>query len=258
MKSKSLSTFVRILLLGLLLGTSSSVYADAISITSATVSNIQLVPTSGTIMFFSTESPPATRARAVVTDGFIDVSQPVSNPLRSQASVNLNVASASAVSDLTNLSLSANSNVMLSECFCSFESEGLAVLRQSFIIVGGSGNVNVNLSALLMTTQTLMTDQFGLFAASDALITLQVLDAGSFSFDSRLRIPPSDSTALDRQRQLSEVITLQFDKEYTLFVTAIANSRGAQNGIPEPASVFLLVSGLGFMAGFAKRYRRYL
>jgi len=41
MRRKSLKTFVPILLLGLLLGTSSSAYADTISLTTVSVSNFQ-------------------------------------------------------------------------------------------------------------------------------------------------------------------------------------------------------------------------
>lgn len=121
--------------------------------------------------------------------------------------------------------------------------------------MGGSGNVEVKFSALLQTMQNLMTDEFSLFTASDARINLQVLDVGSFSFDSRLNIGPNGSTVIDMQRQLSEVLTLQFDQQYTLLVFVGANSRGAQSEVPEPATAVLLVSGLGFMAGFVKKRR---
>ena len=261
MKRKSLRTFVQILLLGLLLGTSSSAYADAVSVTSASVTNLQIVPTSGTVVF-TPQSSPATIAHAVVSDGFDGTSSRVESATRAETSISLGFAGAGAVSDFTDLSFSANSNVMLSGCLCSFESEGQAVLRKSFMIVGGSGNVDVNLSGLLVSMQTLMTDQFSFFAASDVLINLQVLDVSdsssvhSFSFDSRLSIrPPTNSTVIEIERQLSEMFTLQFDKEYSLLVSVIANSRAAQNEIPEPASVLLLVSGLGFMAGFVKKWR---
>ena len=259
MKRTSLGTCV--LLLGLLLGISSSAHADAISITSASVTNLQLVPTAGTLVF-TTQSSPATIASGAITDGFDGPSNRSESPTHAQASISLGFASAGADSNFTNTSFTANSNVMLSGCLCSFEAEGFAALRKNFMIVGGSGNVNVNLSGLLVTMQTLMTDQFSFFAASTTIIHLQVLDASnfssihSFSLDSRLNIrPPTNSTTLEMERQLSEIFTLQFDKEYRLDVTAIANSRAAQNEVPEPASVFLLVSGLGFAAGFVRKRR---
>ncbi len=130
------------------------------------------------------------------------------------------------------------------------------------MIVGGTGNVDVNISALLMTAQTLMTDQFSFFAASNVIINLQIADPSdfsivhNFSFNNRLSIrPPTNSTALEIERQLSEAVTLVFDKEYSLRVSIFANSEAGQNEIPEPATMVLLVSGLGFMAGFVKKRR---
>ena len=55
---------------------------------------------------------------------------------------------------------------------------------------------------------------------------------------------------MEFERQLSEVFTLQFGTEYSLRASLFANSEAGQNEVPEPASVVLLVSGLGFMAGF--------
>ncbi|HEX7329904.1 MAG TPA: PEP-CTERM sorting domain-containing protein [Pyrinomonadaceae bacterium] len=259
MKRTSLGTCV--LLLGLLLGTSSSAHADAISITSASVTNVQIVPTAGTLVF-TTQSFPATLANAVLTDGFDGPSNQSVSPTHAQASISLGFASAAADSNFTNMSFSANSNVMLSGCLCSWEAEGFASLRKNFMIVGGDGNVSVNVSGLLTTMQTLMTDQFSLSAGSTILVGLRVFDASdfstvhSFSFDSRVAIrPPTNSSTTEIERQLSELFTLQFNKEYGLSITVIANSRAAQSEVPEPASVFLLVSGLGFAAGFVRKHR---
>ena len=260
MSRKSLRTCV--LLLGLLLSTSSSAYADAISITSGSLSNIQIVPTSGTVVF-TTQLSPATTARGVVSDGFDDTSTESQSPTRAEASLELGFAGAGAVSDFPNMSLSANSHVTLSGCLCQFEAEGQAFLRTSFMIVGGSGNVDVNISALLVSMHTLMTDPFSFSAASTVLINLQILDPSdfsivhNFSFDSRLVIrPPTNSTALEIERQLSEAVTLLFDKEYTFRVSIFANSRAGQNEIPEPASAVLLMSGLGFVAGFLRKRKK--
>jgi PEP-CTERM motif len=258
MRRRSPGTFFPILVLVLLLGTSTSVYADAISITSVSLSNLQIVPTSGTIVFSLPEvGPPRTSASGAAANSFGEESSNGSvSPTRSEASTSVTFAGAGGVSDFATLSLNANSNVMLSGCICSAESEGLASLRTTFTIVGGTGNVGVNFSALLQTVQNLVTDEFSLFAASDVRFNLQVLDVGSFSFDNRLHIGPNDSNVVEMQRQLSEILTLQFDQQYTLLVFVGANSRGSQNEIPEPATVLLLVSGLGFMAGFVKRRKK--
>ncbi len=254
MTRKSLGLCV--LLLWLLLGSSSNAYADAISMTSVTLSNFQLVPTSGTIVFSTPQTGSRTAASAVAINSFDEESANQSQSLtRSEASASVTFATANAVSDFTNLSFSANSNVMLSGCLCQAESEGLANLTATFMIAGGSGNVDVNFSGLLQTMQNLMTDQFSLFAASDARFSLQVLDVSTFSVDSTLRIGPNDFTTLENQRQLSQVFNLQFNQEYTLLVTLSANSRAAQNEVPEPATVVLLGSGLACVAGFVRKRR---
>lgn len=255
MGRKSLRTCV--LLLGLLLVTSSSAYADAISTTSVTLTNFQLVPTSGTVVFSPPQFGSQTAASGAAANSFGEESGDQSEgPTLSQASTSVTFAGASGLSDFTNQILSANSNAMLSGCSCAAESEGLAVLRQSFTIVGGSGNVDVTLSALLQSVQHLATDPSSLFAVSEARITLQVLDVGSFSFDSSLRVGPNESTDLERQRLLSEVLTLQFNQQYSVILFVGANSRAGQNEVPEPTTVVLLMSGLGFMAGLVKKHRR--
>ena len=110
MKRKSLRTFLQILLLGVVLGTASTAYADTIAISSGSLSNIQIVPTFGTVVFTPPQTGPATAAGAVISDGFDDSSNRMESPTRSEASHNLgDLASAAAVSDITNFSLSANS-----------------------------------------------------------------------------------------------------------------------------------------------------
>jgi hypothetical protein len=253
MRGKSLRTCV--LVLGLLLGASSSAYADAISITSVSLSNVQLVPTSGTIVFFLPQFSPGTRAFARATNSLGEESVQASESLTtSQATANVTFASASALSNFTNFSFSANSNVMLSGCNCSAFSVGQTFLLESFMITGGSGTVTLNVSALLQTMQTVMTDQFGLLAESNIFVGLSVSNADHFSFDSSLRIGPNSSMDRETEEQLSRALTLEFGKEYSLFLTLGGNSIAEnQAEIPEPATAVLLVSGLGFMAGSVRR-----
>jgi PEP-CTERM motif len=106
------------------------------------------------------------------------------------------------------------------------------------------------------TLQDLATDQFSLSAASQARISVQVMDVRTFSFDSSLRIGPNDLTSLQVQRQLSEVFNLQFGQQYELIVFVGANSRAAQSEVPEPATVILFGSGLGLLAGCLRKGRQ--
>lgn len=254
MRHKSLRTAV--LLLGLLLGTASCTYADAISVTSLTLSNFQIVPTSGTITFFSPRNQALARATNSLNEEALQVV--VTESLTTaQASANVTFASASAVADPVNSSGSQNSNATLSGCNCEAFAVGQTVLQQSFIITGGSGNVEVQFSGLLVMMQSVMTDEFGLLAESNVLAAIHLGSSNVFPpVFSTLTIGPNGSSVSNIQQQLSQILTLQFNTEYRFDVTLSANSRvvnQAPSGIPEPASVVLLVSGLGFMAGLVKK-----
>lgn len=249
-----------VLLLGVLLGTSSSAYADAVALTSITVSNFQITPTAGTIVFLgpqfgSRTVATATASNTASTGLFEETANIQSSATRADASTNITFASASAVSDFPNLFLSANATASLSGCSCTATAEGVAALHETFMITGGTGNVDVTVSALVQTVQDLVTDQLSLFAGSDIDIDLLVAGVTVFSFDPRLNIAFLDSQNFETQRQLSQILTLQFGQQYNLDLFIRANSRAAQNEVPEPATVVMLVSGLGFMAGFVKKRR---
>lgn len=255
MRRKSLRTGV--LLLGLLLVTASSAYADTVAITTVSLSNLQLVPTSGSIVFLGPQFGSRTTASAAASvsaaNGLFEESSNFSqSPTRSEAITTITFASAAGVSDFPNSLFSANTNVTLSGCTCTAETEGLAALHESFMIVGGSGNVNVTLSALFQSIQILATDELSLFAASQADLVLQVGGVDTFFFHSGITIP-TGSVNFEIQNQISQIVTLQFDQQYTLDVFVRTNSRAAQNQIPEPATVVLLVSGLGFIAGYVRK-----
>lgn len=253
MTGKSLATCV--LLLGLVLGAAASAQADTIAITSVSLNNLQIVPTSGTVVLSAPQAGQQTAAGAAATNNFDEESgSQQEGPTHSQANTSVTFATSSAVSDFPTLSLNASNNVTLSGCTCSGETEAVAFIRASFMITGGTGNVDVTISGLLHTVQTLMTDQFSQFAVSRARFNLQVSDGNVFSFDSNVRIGPNDSNSMDTQTQLSQVLTLVFGQQYNLLVFIGADSRAAES-VPEPATVVLLFSGLGFMTGLVRKQR---
>lgn len=253
MTGKSLATCV--LLLGLVLGAAASAHADTIAITSVSLNNLQIVPTSGTVVLSAPQAGQQTAAGAAATNNFDEESgSQQEGPTHSQANASVTFATSSAVSDFPTLSLNASNNVTLSGCTCSGETEAVAFIRASFMITGGTGNVDVTISGLLHTVQTLMTDQFSQFAVSRARFNLQVSDGNVFSFDSNVRIGPNDSNSMDTQTQLSQVLTLVFGQQYNLLVFIGADSRAAES-VPEPATVVLLFSGLGFMTGLVRKQR---
>lgn len=255
MRSKLIASCV--LLLALLLGASARAYADTIALTSVSLTNLQLTSASGTIVFSPPQAGFATTASGAAQNSFgQEVAAHSESPTRAQAAAAVISAGASGQSDLGNLQLNANSNAILNGCVCSAESEGLAFLRQSFTITGGSGNVDVTFSALSQTIQDLVSDQFSLFAVSEARFSVQVVGVQTFSFDLNLRIGPDDITKLELQRQLSEVFTLRFGQQYNIILFVGANSRAGQSEVPEPATMVLLISGLGFIAGCRWKRRK--
>ena len=257
MSRKSLRTGV--LLLGLLLGTASCAYADAISTTSLTFSSFQIVPTSGSVVF----SLPTTQALARATNSLGEESLQVVNsdsPTAIQlASASVSFASGFAIADPLNFIGSQNSSAMVSGCNCEAFGVGQTVLQKSFVITGGTGNVDVTFSAVLLTMQTVMTDEFGTFAGSNVLAGIHLGSTSIFpAIFSVVEIGPNDSRVSNIQHQLSQVLTLQFNTVYRLDVTLSANSTVINQSpaeIPEPATAVLLVSGLGFMAGLVKKHR---
>ena len=251
MRRKSLGTCV--LLLGLLVGTASSAYADTIAITTVSLSNLQIIPTSGTVVISASHTGASAAAINIFDEEGGDSEQ---SPTHSEASTSITLATVNSLADFPTRTLGVNTNVTIPGCRCEAETEANASLTLSFTIIGGTGPVDVTFSALTQTLQTLVRDQFSTFAVSEAIITLNVIGVQSFSFDSRLRALPNEVMTLEAQRLISEVVTLQFNQQYTLLVGLNAVSRAGSNEIPEPATVILLVSGLGFMAGLVKKRRK--
>src|SRR5688572_17862027 len=119
MKLKTPRVLVRVLLFGLVLGASTTAYADSLSISSLTISNLQFTPTSGTAQF----TPTGMTAHAAVLDNFVTVIQNTSNTFPvAQASANVSFASALATANGTTNSLSGSTSATVGACSCTASS----------------------------------------------------------------------------------------------------------------------------------------
>ena len=140
--------------------------------------------------------------------------------------------------------------------FClTASSFGVASLSGNFVILGGTGNVNVIISGLFTTMQSAMTDQFGLLAQSDVSYSIAVDDVLSFSNAfTVVALDPNTSNQRSMMDQITAAISLEFNVTHTFAIEIRAQSLGiTEASVPEPASVVLLMSGLGLGAGFLRR-----
>lgn len=260
MTRRSLKPFVQILLLGLLLSAPSVAYADAIIMSSVSFSNLQITPAAGTIMFAPPTAATAT-TQALNSSGGNSIGFSNTLPI-AQANASVVFASASAMANATDFSANANSmGAVTDNCatptFCSAVSFGVASLSGTFVILGGTGNVNVTISGLFTTLQSVMTDQFGLLAQSNVSYSIAVDDVLSFSNAfTVVAVGPNLSDQQSRMDQITAAVSLQFNVPHTISIVLQAQSLGINNEIPEPATVVLLMSGLPFVAGFLRRRKK--
>jgi len=240
----------------MLLGASSPAHADTLAITSLTFGNLQFTPSTGTAQFTLTN----TTARAAATNTFGQNIDNISNTFPvAQATATVDFASALAAANANTHSLIGSASASIGACSCSASSFSIATFTGTLVIVGAEGSVNVNISALTSQLRQLQTDQFGVRAQSEILFDLFVDGSPVFSFQIELLHPlsgPNLSAFIQSSDSLrTGTITLQAGVEHTIFARLTTGSF-VQSEVPEPATVVLLVSGLGFMTGVLKKRRK--
>jgi hypothetical protein len=253
MRVKSLKVFVPVLMLGLLLGASSTAYADAFSLTSFSFSNLQFTPSAGTAQF--------TIAASARADAGINGGTQISNisndfPI-AQASAAVNGVTATATANAVTHSVSADTTASTGNCNCAVGSFGQGTLTGTLVLSGVEGPVNVNISALQTLLWHVQTDEFGKYAESGLFFDLFVNGVPVFSLQVEALHPiigPNGNSMVQAAQQISRSITLQGGTQNSIVVRLSSTSLGI-NEVPEPATVVLLVSGLGFMAGVLKKRR---
>jgi len=254
MRVKSLKVFIGVLMFGLLLGASSTAYADTLTITTFGISNLQFTAATGTAQFTVTGAS----ARAQAENSFGQIVNNTSNafPL-AVATANVNFASATGTANAAGVSIVGNASASVGGCSCVANPFSFVTLTGTLVVVGAEGMVDVNISGLRTLLQHVETDQFGVRAQSEILFNIHVNGPPVFSLQVERLLPltgPNRQTLIEAVGQVSATIRIQAGVENSIFIVLTTGSY-AESEVPEPASVVLLVSGLGFMTGVLKKRR---
>lgn len=256
MRTKCIRTFALSLLLGLIFSASQSTYADALSISELTFSNLQITPTTGSVQI---TSPWLVMTFAEARNSLGDVVD-MGGAARSDAAATF--ASGHGFVSASGLLIECSTDVNIPGCSPREASSiGRGDLFNSFKITGGTGAVDVNVSAMLDGLQHVRTDSCGELARSEVIFSLDIADqfgnvVFSVFFQSLLTIGRNS----EMQRLIAETVGntahLQFDTPYTILIEADTESRGITSPVPEPSTLVLMLSGLGLVRGFLRKKGR--
>jgi hypothetical protein len=155
----------------------------------------------------------------------------------------------------------STTSVSVGACSCSASAFTQGIFTGTLLILGGEGTVDVTVSIMPFPTGQVTTDQFGVRGQAEAFYNLLVNGRSVLSQDQLLIEVEGPNRTGGFQLgpvTISHVFSLQFGVVNTieLRMGTVAFGENEVNEVPEPATVVLLVSGLGFMGGILKKRRR--
>ena len=251
MSVKSLKVFVRIMVFGLLLSASSTAYADAVAITTFSFITLTFNPATGTAVF----TPTGASARASASNS-LGQNQDITTstfPV-SQTTAVVTFANTTVTSNAIGQTANATSVASVGACTCTASSFGIGVFTGTLVLLGGEGSVDVTLSLAHLATGLVSTDQLGRFAFAEVSYNVLVNGRGELSQDQMVRevTGPNQSGSFNLGGGVSRVLSLQSGVPHTIELRMISVAVAASE-VPEPATIVMLVSGLGVMTGVLKK-----
>lgn len=254
MRVKSLKPFVRLLLFVVLLGASSTAYADNVAITTYGISNLQFTAATGTAQF--TVTGVSARAQALNSFGQLQNNISTTLPL-ALATANVNFASAIATANAAGVSINGTASASITGCTCLANAFTVITMTGTLVVLGAEGMVDVNISGLATLVNDLQTDQSGIRAESEILFNMHVNGPPVFSLQVERLLPldgPNRRALVAGMNQVSGTVRVQAGAENSIFIILSTGST-VESEVPEPATIVLLVSGIGFMTGVLKKRR---
>lgn len=234
--------------------------ADVIVSSSLNLTQFQITPAAGSVVILPGVSVSAF-AQALDSLGGFDQQFNSAIDAAISASAATALANASGTVSGVDLTGSVTGGITIPDIEAFASAEGQAMLSGMFEITGTTGNVDVTLTAILATSQSLLTAGFGQSATSEVTYTFLIPDIESVPvlfYDNLLTIGPDQS--LDQSSNPTQTITLSLPANTPLaFVQFLDDEPSGVNlnpvsPVPEPSSLLFLFSGLGLLA--FSRHRR--
>lgn len=231
--------------------TAGILHAGVIANSSLTLTQFQILPSSGSVQFLS---PITATAFAQALDSLGGLDQhfnSIDDGATSAAALSA-LAGATAGASATAFTGSAISSVGIPGIESIGSSTAQASLSGSFEIVGPSSPVAVQFSAMLGLAQTLSTLDGGLSASSELSFSLTLDDGDQpLFFDNILPVPPDSTSSSSSTDPMNGSATLDPNVPFTFTLSLDSETRGQDS--PEPAAILLSAAGLA--AVFVRRRR---
>jgi len=250
--STSVAALVALLAISLL--SAPALLAESASSSSISLTSLTITPASGTVVFTDPWST-FVFAQAQNSLGGFNQNENFSTGTLVQTNAFVQFASGQALADPVNLVLSAGSSVNIPTIPVgplAASSQGTAeIFNNTFMITGGTGQVNVTFNAVLNSLQTLFTDVHGISATSEVVFALAINGNIVLFRDSPLAIGSNQFLQLPFNGNVGpNSMMLDYNEDYTIDIELDAESFG--QSMPEPPTIALLFGGPAL--AFARRW----